>query len=119
IVNAVWLRFQSSRTFIKFAIVGASGVAVNLGAFTFLLAMCMNRFVASPIAIEISILSNFLFNNIWTFRWRTVRDITAIKGLKFNVVSILSLVISYGTFVALTLGFPDVAPQIHQLIGIV
>ena len=119
IVNAWWIRFQSSKTFIKFCIVGASGVVVNLAVFTALLVAGMNRYIASPIAIEVSILSNFLFNNIWTFRWRTARDSSAVKGLKFNAVSILSLVISYGTFVALSMAFPDVRPQIHQLIGIV
>ena len=35
------------------------------------------------------------------------------------LVSLVALGISYGTFVLLTQLFPDVAPQVHQLIGIV
>ena len=119
ITNAWWIRFQASKTFIKFAIVGASGVVVNLGVFSLLLAMGMNKYLASPIAIEASIVSNFLFNNYWTFRWRKTKDRARIRGLKFNAVSLVALVISYSTFVVLSKLFPNVAPQVHQLIGIV
>jgi dolichol-phosphate mannosyltransferase len=119
IVNAWWIRLQSSRTFVKFLIVGASGVVVNLGCFTVLLHWEVNKYLASPIAIELSIISNFLLNNYWTFRWRRVRDGTRIRGLKFNVVSLLSLGVSYTTFIALSMIFPAAAPQIHQFVGIV
>lgn len=116
--NVWWLRLQSSKTFIKFAIVGASGVVVNLGFFTMFLAMGMNKYIASPIAIELSIVSNFLWNNYWTFRWRKTADRTRIRGLKFNLVSIVALGVSYGTFVGLSFAFPTAPPQLHQLIGI-
>lgn len=119
IVNAWWIRFRASRTFIKFGLVGASGVIVNLGLFTVLLDASVNKYLASPIAIEASIISNFLLNNYWTFRWRNTLDGIRTKGLKFNVVSLLALAISYGTFVLLSFAFPDARPQIHQLIGIV
>ena len=119
VANAWWIRFESSKTFIKFLAVGATGVAVNLGFFTLLLFLGLNKFVASPISIEISIISNFIFNNYWTFRDRNTKDKTRIKGLKFNTVSLLSLILSYGTFVTLSLFFPDVQPQVHQFIGII
>ena len=119
VANAAWIRFQSSRTFVKFALVGATGVVVNLGVFTWLLGLGMNRFLASPIAIEASIVSNFLLNNYWTFRERKTRDRKRIKGLKFNAVSLVALAISFGTFVLLSALFPHTAPQVHQLIGIV
>jgi dolichol-phosphate mannosyltransferase len=117
--NVWWIRLQSSRTFIKFAIVGTSGVLVNLGFFTLFLMLEMNKYIASPIAIELSIIWNFLLNNYWTFRWRKTSSRTRIRGLKFNLVSILALGLSYGTFVILSIAFPDIMPQIHQLIGIV
>lgn len=118
-LNVWWIRLQNSRTFIKFAIVGASGVLVNLGLFTLLLVLEVNKFIASPIAIELSIIWNFLLNNYWTFRRRKIGSRTRIRGLKFNLVSIIALGVSYGTFVALSLVFPDTRPQIHQLIGII
>jgi dolichol-phosphate mannosyltransferase len=119
IINAWWIRLQSSTTFMKFSIVGVSGVIVNLGTFTVLLGFDVNKYIASPIAVEISIIWNFLFNNYWTFRRRKTKDRTQIKGLKFNAVSLLSLGVSYGTFVGLSLLFPRVMPQVHQAAGIV
>ena len=118
-INVWGIRLQSSKTFIKFAIVGASGVLVNLGFFTLFLMMEINKYIASPIAIELSIIWNFLLNNYWTFRWRKTGSRTRIRGLKFNLVSVIALGVSYGTFVALSIAFPDTKPQFHQLIGIV
>jgi dolichol-phosphate mannosyltransferase len=119
VINAWWIRLHNSKTFIKFAIVGISGIAVNLGFFTLFLGMGINKYLASPLAIELSIVSNFLLNNYWTFRWRRAKSRTRIRGLKFNIVSLLSLVLSYGTFVLLSSLFPDVLPQFHQLVGII
>jgi dolichol-phosphate mannosyltransferase len=119
ILNAWWIRFESSRTFIKFGIVGASGVLLNLGFFTLLLTARVNKYIASPLAIQLSIFWNFLLNNYWTFRSRRTNNRTLLKGVKFNLVSLLALAVSYGTFVALSHAFPLVAPSVQQLIGIV
>lgn len=117
--SAAWIRFQSSKVFIKFCTIGASGVLVNLGLFTVLLALGVNKFVASPIAIQCSIITNFIGNNYWTFRWRNLVGPMHARGLWFNVVSLLSLLISYLTFILLSRAFPTVAPQVSQVAGIV
>ena len=117
--SAAWIRFQSSKVFIKFCITGASGVLINLGVFSALLSLGLNKFVASPIAIQCSIITNFVGNNYWTFRRRNLVGPVHARGLRFNVVSILSLAISYLTFVLLSHAFPRVAPQVNQLVGIV
>jgi dolichol-phosphate mannosyltransferase len=119
IINAWWIRLQSSRLLAKFLVVGASGVVVNLGLFSLLLGLGMSKFAASPIAIEVSIISNFLLNNYWTFRTRKVKAGVHVRGLKFNVVSLLSLGVSYTTFVVLSLAMPSGSPQLHQFIGII
>ncbi len=118
ILNAWWIRLRTFRTFIKFALVGLSGVVVNLGSFTLLLALGMNKYLASPVAIELSIIWNFLLNNYWTFRWRRTKDRARIKGLKFNIVSLLALGVSYSVFVMFSQIFPDLPPQWGQLVGI-
>ncbi|NIQ13367.1 MAG: glycosyltransferase [Candidatus Dadabacteria bacterium] len=118
-LNAWWIRFEQSRTFIKFAIVGASGVVVNLCSFTLFINAGLNKYIASPIAIELSIISNFLFNNFWTFGSRNTKHKFHKRGLMFNAISILSLGVSYTTFVVLSLLFPRVVPQVHQAIGII
>jgi len=119
VLNAWWIRLRSLRTFIRFAVVGATGTVVNLGVFSLLLRADMNKFVASPIAIETSIIWNFLLNNFWTFGHRRTKDGVHIRGLKFNVVSLASLAVSFGTFAALTLLMPQSSPQLDQLLGIV
>ena len=113
-----WLRLTSHRTFIKFCLTGLSGVFVNLGSFQLLTALGVHRYLASPIAIELSIISNFLVNNYWTFADRTLVGGKRIRGLKFNVVSLLSLAVSYGTFVLLSLLLPRVAPVWLQALAI-
>ncbi len=119
IMNAWWIRLENSKTFLKFAIVGASGLLVNLGSFTIFLNAGLNKYIASPVAIEISIITNFLLNNSWTFAHRDTAEAFHLKGLKFNIVSLAALGVSYGTFVLLSVLFPSVSPQVHQAIGVV
>src|SRR5262249_47703383 len=118
-LNIIWIRFQNSKTFIKFAIVGVSGIVVNIAGFTVLIALGLNKFLASPIAIEISIIWNFLLNNRWTFRWRVLTNSAHIRGPRSNLVSFLSLAVSSSAFVLLSMKFPRVVPQIHQIISVV
>lgn len=118
-LNAWWIRLERSKTFLKFSIVGGSGVIVNLVSFTVLMNTGLNKFIASPIAIELSIISNFLFNNYWTFWHRANGDKIHIRGMKFNAVSFIALAVSYTTFLFLTMLNPGGVPQIHQAAGIV
>jgi dolichol-phosphate mannosyltransferase len=119
LVNAWWIRVRSASTFIKFLVVGATGVIVNLGFFTLLMKLGVNKYLASPIAIQISIISNFLMNNYWTFRWRASSDSIRIRGMKINLVSLASLGISYVAFILLSVAFPHVHPALIQFLGII
>jgi dolichol-phosphate mannosyltransferase len=118
-LNAWWIRFERSKTLLKFSIVGAAGVVVNLASFTVLMNMGLNKFIASPVAIEFSIVSNFLLNNFWTFSKRDMNDKIHIRGLKFNIISFVALGVSYSTFLILSVIDPTGIPQIHQAAGIV
>jgi len=42
--------------------------------------MGLNKFIASPLAIELAIVNNFLFNNYWTFRARNSADPSCSRG---------------------------------------
>jgi len=117
--NAWWIRVRSAGTFIKLLLVGAAGVIVNLGFFTLLLKMGINKYLASPIAIQISIVSNYFLNNYWTFRWRITADSIQVRGVKFNLVSLASLGISYMAFILLSVSFPHVHPVLVQFLGII
>ena len=68
-------RRRNIAEFIKFCAVGGSGVGVNLGIYALLTrGVDLTPAIASPIAIEISLLSNFLLNEHWTFSARTMRS---------------------------------------------
>ncbi len=56
--------------FVKFAIVGAIGIVVNEGLLILIRSMGVYYLTAGAVAIEISILSNFVLNDLWTFRDR-------------------------------------------------
>lgn len=118
LVNAWWIRLWSARTFIKFCIVGATGVVVNLAAFSALLASGTHPYIASPVAVELSILWNFLLNNAWTFRHRPKAEHIGIRGLKFNMISLASLAVTFATFVILSKLFPQLPLQVDQLAAI-
>lgn len=118
ILNAAQIRLRSNATFVKFALVGITGVLVNLGAFSALLAFGLNKFLASALAIETSIITNFFLNNHWTFASRGMQDSLPVRGLKFNAVSLVSLGVSFTTFFLLQTAYPTVSPLWHQLVGI-
>ena len=87
------------RKFVKFSIVGASGVVVNSVALFILHDLLdLSLLVASPIAVELAILNNFVWNNFWTFRTRGVQPA---RLAKFNLVSLGGLVITTGVLYVL------------------
>ena len=115
--SAAWREWK--RVF-KFGIVGLSGIVVNLGILFLLVELfALNKDLASPLAIEFSILNNFIWNDLWTFgsvedqkvpsRWHRL--------VTFNIVSVGGAVINYGIFLMLTSWFA-VYYLAAQLIGI-
>ena len=117
---SVWtLRFPSARTFIKFALTGASGLLVNLSVFALLIELNLHKYIASPIAVELSIVWNFLLNNYWTFADRELLGNKLVRGLRFNTVSLGTLAISFAAFFALSAVFADGSPLLHQAIATV
>ena len=104
--NIWWLRLANHRTLVKYGLTGLAGALVNLGSFQILLELGLHKFLASPIAIEVSIVSNFLMNNYWTFADRDMLGRKRIRGLKYNLVALAALALSYATFVALSIPFP-------------
>jgi dolichol-phosphate mannosyltransferase len=118
LLNAWWIRLWNSRIFVKFCLVGVSGVLVNLAAFSALLASGMNQFVASPIAVECSIIWNFVLNDAWTFRHRPKAQHVGIRGLRFNVISFASLAVTFVAFIGLSQLLPN-WPRVDQLIAII
>ncbi len=80
-------------TFVKFALVGLLGIAVDFGL-TFLCKELFksNKYVANSIGFATAASSNFVFNRIWTFA-STDPDVSG-QYIKFITVSLIGLVIS-------------------------
>ena len=117
-LSILWLRLRSHLTFVRFCVTGLCGVVVNLGSFYLMLTLGIHKFVASPVAIMISIFSNFMMNNYWTFGDRVMTGRESVRGVKFAMVSFLTLLLSYTIFVALSILFPRVFPVLLQACGI-
>ncbi len=76
--------------FVKFCTVGALGVGVNIGVFWLLHSrLHVQDLVANPIAIEVSIIGNFLLNDSWTWRDRRRPGAKAFAGrfVRYNTAT--------------------------------
>lgn len=85
--------------FVKFCLVGASGIFVNLGLLWLLTEFGkMFYLYSAAISIEISILTNFALNEKWTWADRAALNSSGVAILgragKFNLVSMGGLVIN-------------------------
>lgn len=86
-LHRVWRRLRPER-FLKFCIVGLSGVGVNLGLLWLLTERLGLFYLLSAVfSIEVSILSNFVLNEFWTFRDRRNPGCRGLwkRMLKFNL----------------------------------
>ena len=88
------------KRFVKFCLVGLSGVVVNLGVFWIWATYTgLPKIVCSAIAIEISIITNFLLNDYYTFSdRRSGKSFSVFARLgKYNLISspggILNLIV--------------------------
>lgn len=87
--------------FIRFCIVGGSGVIVNVGLLYLLTEFAgLYYLISSAIAIETSIITNFILNNYWT--WKSKHKGFFGRLVKFNIVSLAALVINMGILFFLT-----------------
>ena len=88
-----------TKQFLRFCTVGASGVFVNLGVLAGLDALGVHAIIASAIAIEVSILSNFAANEFWTFKDRGIRAKRFQRLWQFQVVSLVGALVQLSVFV--------------------
>jgi dolichol-phosphate mannosyltransferase len=124
--NAAWREWK--RVF-KFGIVGISGIVVNLAILFVLveffsteipfLGRDIYKELASAVAIEVSILNNFVWNDVWTFSSSPARKATSLwqRLVAFNAVSVGGAVINLGIFTVLN-GWFSVWYMAAQFIGI-
>ncbi len=119
LLNVLWIRLKNHIALVKFCITGFCGAVINLVSFYLMIMFGFHKFLASPAAIIISIFSNFVMNNYWTFGNRTMNGTKSLRGLKFTAVSLATLLLSYSVFVALSNFFPEVFPVLFQACAII
>ena len=83
------LRWRQNEKLFKMAVTGGIGTVVQLIVFN-LLRLKFNLAWSQNLSIEAAIVSNFLINNVWTFK---ANDLRLSRFIKFNVLSFGSLVI--------------------------
>lgn len=114
-------KIQKFSRIIKFGTVGVSGIIVNSAILAFLTEIVRIDYRLSAItAIEISILNNFLWNSVWTWKDHKATGSGSIlrRLLKFHLYCIFTaFFINYGLLVLLTELF-NIPYMISNLIGI-
>jgi len=107
---------------IKFLIVGMSGLIVNIGSLYILKEFCkLHYLLAGFMAIELSIINNFLLNSFWTWKDRKVVSlkIFLFRLIKFNIsTGLTTLFINLFVLWVLT-EFLHIYYLFSQLIGII
>jgi dolichol-phosphate mannosyltransferase len=108
------------KRFLKFCVVGASGFGVNLGLLAFFVEVVnMHKVWAQVPSYQISILTNFLFNEFWTFRDRRSPGLKSFltRGIKFYLVSEVGWGINLGVYY-LALNIAGIYYLVSQIIAI-
>lgn len=73
----------------KFCVVGTIGYGVNLAVYDTLLHHGLHYLAAATCSFLVAVTSNYVLNRLWTFR--DERAGVAVQGMRFLVVSLVSL----------------------------
>ena len=82
------------KVFIKFGLVGASGVIVNMAVYTTLITLDINYLIAATIAFLFAVSSNFYLNFVWTFKGKGEDKSIRKKYFHFFMISLLNFIIN-------------------------
>jgi dolichol-phosphate mannosyltransferase len=119
IKNAWYIRAKKTEVLIKFLIVGGSGVFVNLFIYGALLTIFLNMSLqtANAIAVEVSILTNFLLNNAWTFGHRDIHKSFVRRLVEYNVTAGVGGLVQIGIVAAMVYLFGDHKDLNYPIVG--
>jgi dolichol-phosphate mannosyltransferase len=93
---------RHGRRFARFGVVGISGVLVNTAVLWFLVSLLgMHHLLAAAISSEVSILTNFVLNDHWTFGDHTAEISYLRRGAHYNAVALCGMVLSLGVLAVL------------------
>ena len=95
----------------KFCVVGATGYAVNLAVYAFLLDVVGFHYLSAAVgSFLVAVTNNYLWNRLWTFRAQ--RGAVAYQGMRFFVVSTAALLANLAVLeVLVTIGLGEFVSQ--------
>ena len=100
------LALTHGNRFVRFCLVGGSGVVVNMCVLALLVSVGgWPPLIAAPIAAEVAIVNNFLLNDRWTFRDKRSGRSLLQRGLRYNGLTLGGVLISIATFTTLVYVF--------------
>lgn len=110
-VGAALRRRANWEQLVKFCLVGASGYAVNLWVFSFLVLLAGVHYIPAAVcSFLVAVTNNYTWNRLWTFRDQ--RGHVAYQGMRFLVVSTIALGANLAVLHALvSLGLDEVLAQ--------
>jgi len=91
----VQIRLEESKRLIRFGVVGGTGFIINYLFIRIFRQLNFSETFSWLLATELSIINNFIFNNIWTFSEKKINGIkdTLLKFVQFNITSAGALII--------------------------
>jgi dolichol-phosphate mannosyltransferase len=120
-IFSLMVRTGELALFLKFIAVGLSGAVVNLVAYWLLtryLGMKDLDWLASIVSIEISIITNFTLNDVFTFAKHRAGKSLIGRLLKFNLICAIGAAVQWGVYMLFTRAF-HVHDILSQGIGII
>jgi len=89
---------RETRRFLKFLVVGGFGFLVDTGSLTlFALVFSMNRVAAKGCAFVLALISNFIWNRLWTYPDSRSKSVV-VQVAQFCLVSVVGLGINLLVF---------------------
>jgi putative flippase GtrA len=110
--TSLWQRW------LKFSAVGATGIAVQLLALALLLRLAgLHYLLATALAVELSVLHNFLWHSRWTWADRNATSRGA-QLLRFNLTNGLLSILGNLFFMYLFVGGAGLDPRVANVLTI-
>ena len=122
-VLAFVLRQRAKRAiygpFLKFCVVGTIGFVINTILLELLVKRGFHPSIGSAVGAEFAILSNFLWNNSWTFGTRKITGLRSVKKFfQFNTASFGAILLQAGTVAVGTIFFGLPSYRFFYLVGV-
>lgn len=88
-------------TFGRFLLVGLSGTLLNLVVLAALVKLGLVPAIAALLAIEVSIINNFIWNDRWTFKRKgqVSKGLARKRFMRFQLVTALTAGLTFGLFI--------------------